>query len=173
MRRNAFFRDDYNTGMENRIKRVYVDSSVISGMFDSNEHPVKAQPFWDAVFNGKVRVVLSSVLDEELELAPQHVRDFHDSIPKSQIERIVSTPMSDTLAGRYIKAGVLTLNHLTDCQHIALATIACVDVLVSWNTRHIVSTPRIRRFNDVSIGFGFDEIKILTPNNLTQRGESS
>ena len=159
-------------------KRIYVDSSVISGMFDSNDHPVRAQPFWDAVFGGKIRVVLSSVLDEELEPAPQHVRDFYRSIPESQIERIIVTSLSDTLAGRYIKAGVLTLNHLTDCKHIALAAIAGVDALVSWNTRHIVNDKRIRRFNDVSIGFGCDEIKILTPNNPnlkqhSQRGEQS
>jgi len=161
----------YNTGMENRIKRVYVDSSVISGMFDSNDHPIKAQPFWDSVFGGKIRVVLSSVLDDELEPAPQHVRDFRESIPKSQIEQNFLLPMTDTLAWRYIKAGILTPNHLTDCRHVALATLAKVDALVSLNTRHIVNVPRIRRFNDVSIGFGFDEIKILTPNNLTQRGE--
>ena len=159
--------------MENRIKRVYVDSSVISGMFDSNDHPVKAQPFWDAVDRGEIRVVLSDVLVGELEKAPENVWDFYRAIPESQIERIVSSPVSNTLAGRYVKAGVLTLNHLTDCKHVALATIAYADVLVSWNTRHIVNTPRIRRFNDVSIGFGFDEIKILTPNNLTQRGELS
>ena len=157
--------------MENMIKRVYVDSSVISGMFDSNDHPVKAQPFWDAVERGEIRVVLSSVLDDELERAPQHVRDFRDSMPEYQIERIIATPVSNMLAGRYIKAGVLTLNHLTDCKHVALAALACVDVLVSWNTRHIVNENRTRRFNDVSIGFGCDEIKILTPNNFIQQGE--
>ena len=106
-----------------------------------------------------------------MEPAPQHVRDFRESIPESQVEQIFLLPMSDMLAKRYIKAGILSLNHLTDCRHVALATLAKVDVLVSWNTKHIVNNKRIRRFNDVSIGFGFDEIKILTPNNLIQRGE--
>jgi predicted nucleic acid-binding protein len=158
-----------------KIKRVYVDSSVVSGMFDKNDHPEKAQPFWDAVFDGRIRAVMSGLLDEELDRAPQHVRDnvrsFRDSIPKSQIERVDSTPESDTLAERYVKAGILTLNHLSDCKHVALATIACVDALVSWNTRHIVNANRIRFFNAVSIGFGCDAIRILTPNNLTLRGE--
>ena len=150
---------------------MYVDSSVISGMFDKNDHPAKAQPFWDAVFYGKIRVVFSDVLVDELNNAPDHVREFYRQIPESQIERIVSTPMSDTLAERYVKAGILTMNHLTDCKHIALAMLACADVLVSWNTKHIVTESRIRRFNDVSIGFGCDTIKILIPHNLIQRGE--
>jgi len=158
---------------ENNSKnyRNYVDASVVSGMFDSNDHPTKAQPFWDAVYKGEVRVVLSDVLEDEVAPAPQHVRDFYAKIPVSQIERIVSTTLSDTLAERYIKAGVLTQIHLTDCKHVALATLARVDVLISWNTKHIVNRNRIRRFNDISIGFGSDEIKILTPNNIIQRGE--
>ena len=157
--------------MERKILRVYVDSSVISGMFDSNDHPIKAQPFWDAVFDGKIRVVLSSALVDELKGAPENVWGFYRSIPASQIDRIVSSPLSNTLAERYIKACVLTQNHLTDCKHVALAAIADVDVLVSWNTRHIVNENRTRRFNDVSIGFGCDAIKILTPNNVILKGE--
>jgi hypothetical protein len=144
-------------------------------MFDKNDHPIKAKPFWDAVNRCEIRVVLSGLLDEELERAPQHVRDgvrvFCDLIPKPQIERIVSTLESDTLAERYIMAGILTMNHLTDCKHVALATVARVDALVSWNTKHIVNDNRIRFFNAVSIGFGCGAIKILTPNNLTLRGE--
>jgi predicted nucleic acid-binding protein len=153
--------------MQAGIKRVYVDTSVVSGMFDSNDHPVKAQPFWEAVFGGRIRIVVSDVLLEELKKAHDNVREFYRSIPKSQIERIVSTIESDTLARRYIKAGVLTHNHFTDCEHVALATIAHADVLVSWNRRHIVNDSRLRRFNDISIDFGCDEIKILTPNNPT------
>jgi predicted nucleic acid-binding protein len=153
--------------------RVYVETSVISGMLDSNDHPTKAQPFWDAVFDGRIRVVLSDVLDDELKKAPDNVKEFYRQIPEIHIEWIVSTSESKTLAERYIKAGILTLNHFTDCEHVALAMLSSVDVLVSWNSKHIVKENRIRRFNDVSIGFGCDGIKILTPNNLTQRGECS
>jgi predicted nucleic acid-binding protein len=161
----------YNVRMVEGIKRVYVDSSVVSGMFDSNDHPKKAQPFWDAVFAGKIQAVLSSELAEEIKKSPDNVQNFYRQLPEEHIERIVLTPESNTLAERYIKAGILTLNHFTDCKHVALATLAGVDVLVSWNTRHIVKDSRIRCFNYVSIGFGCDAIKIQTPNTLTQRGE--
>jgi predicted nucleic acid-binding protein len=140
-------------------------------MFDSNDHPAKAQPFWDGVKRGEICVVLSDALVEELENAPDYVWDFYCSIQESQVERIVSSPMSDTLAERYVKARILSQNHFNDCKHVALATTAYVDALVSWNTKHIVNTNRIRRFNDVSIGFGCNAIEILTPYSLTQRGE--
>jgi len=120
------------------MKRVYVESSVISGMFDSNDHPEKAQPFWDAVTNGKIRVVFSDVLDDEIGVAPQRVRDFYANISESCIERVASTEESKKLAAVYIAAGIISKRHLTDCRHVAVAAVARVDTLVSWNCKHIV-----------------------------------
>jgi hypothetical protein len=51
-------------------ERVYVDNSVVSGMFDTNDHPERVKSFWKAVFDGKIRVVLSDVLDKEVKDSP-------------------------------------------------------------------------------------------------------
>jgi hypothetical protein len=40
--------------------------------------------------------------------------------------------------------------------HIALATVADVDIVVSWNFRHVVRFDKIRFFNAVNHWFGFD-----------------
>ena len=40
---------------------------------------------------------------------------------------------------------------MNDMLHIALATIAEVDVLVSWNFKHIVRLDEIRLFNAVNL----------------------
>ena len=128
-------------------KRVYVETSVISGMFDRNDHPAKAQPFWDAVKRGEIRVVLSDVLAQEIAVAPQHVREFFDNIPTSQIERIVSTVESNRLAAVYITAGIVSQQHLTDC-------------------KHIVHNNRIARYNAFNVVLGYPEINILTPDKV-------
>ena len=159
----------YNNEMTGKIQRVYIDSSVVSGMFDSNDHPVKVKPFWDAVFNGKIRVILSSILDDELESAPQHIRDFYKSIPESQIERGVSTEESNRLAALYIAAGIVSPKHIIDCRHVALAAVTCADVLVSFNCRHIVNFNRIDRYNAINTVLGYHKIKILTPDKLTYK----
>ena len=152
--------------MSKNIKRVYVETSVISGMFDSNDHPVKAQPFWDAVFGGKIRVVLSSVLEDEIKQAPQHVRDFFTDIPESQIERIDATDESNKLAAVYIAARIVSPKHLIDSKHVALASVARADVLVSWNCKHIVNHNRIDIYNDINEALGYPRIEILTPNKV-------
>jgi predicted nucleic acid-binding protein len=156
--------------MTSSIKRIYVETSVSSGMFDSNDHPVKAQPFWDAVKRGEIRIIVSDVLTGELEAAPRHVRDYLEEIPKSQVERIVSTDESDRLAALYIAARIIRPTHLTDCKHVVLAAIARADALVSWNCRHIVNHNRIDFYNDINVVLGYPRIAILTPDGVPQKG---
>jgi len=149
-------------------ERVYVDNSVISGMFDDNDHPKRAKPFWDAVFGGKIRVVLSDVLEQEVKKAPQRVRDFLGSLPESQIERIVSTGESNRLAARYIAEGIVGKTNMNDCRHVALASIAGVDVLVSFNCTHIVRLNRIHKYNAINVLSGYSQIEIRTPDEVIQ-----
>ena len=149
-------------------ERVYVDSSVVSGMFDKNDHPERVKPFWDAVFDGKIRVILSDVLEGEIKDSPQHVRDFYESIPKSQIERITTTDESNKLANRYITEGVVGDTNLNDCRHVAIASIAGVDVLVSFNCKHIVRLNRIRQYNALNMLQGYSQIEIRTPDEVIQ-----
>ena len=87
------------------INRVYVDGCAVGGQF--NQYADQTKPFWDAVRKGEATIIVSDVLEREIEKAPQCVRDFFDSLPESQIERVVSTNESDALAERYIDENVV------------------------------------------------------------------
>ena len=128
----------YNTEMERRKKRVYVDSSVVGGKFNTRLVE-QTKPFWDAVERGEITIIISDVLIDELKDAPERAREFYRSLPESLIERVVSTDESDDLAEKYIAEKVVGESNLADCKHIALATLAHADVLVSWNFKHIVN----------------------------------
>ena len=149
--------------MENLEKiRVYVETSVVGGVFD-REFDWQTEPFWEAVKNGNIYVVLSDLLKEELKGAPKHVRDFFDELPEPQMERVMITQESRYLASQYIAENVVGQSSFADCQHIALATIAKADVLVSWNFRHIVNRTRINGYNSVNQKRGYAQIDIRTP----------
>lgn len=148
--------------MPPKINRVYVDTSVVGGTFD-NDFQWQTAPFWEAVRNGNIVVIASNLLAEEIKGAPQHIRNFIASLPESQIERVVSTEESDNLAKRYIDEKVVGKSSFDDCKHIALATIANADVLVSWNFKHIVNVNRIRGYNSVNMKLGYQQIDIRTP----------
>jgi hypothetical protein len=57
-----------------------------------------------------------------------------------------------------------------DAQHIATATINRVDVLVSWNFKHIVHYEKIRHFNAVNLELGFKPLQIYSPREVTFHG---
>jgi hypothetical protein len=46
-----------------------------------------------------------------------------------------------------------------DAQHIAIATVARVDVLVRWNLKHIVNLRRIRGYNSVNLRRGYATLR--------------
>jgi len=51
--------------------------------------------------------------------------------------------------------------------HIAVATLAEVDALVSWNFKHIVRLEKIRLFNTVNGELGYERLSILSPREVT------
>ena len=70
------------------------------------------------------------------------------------------------LAEAYLAAGVLTPKMRVDAQHIAIATVGRVSVLVSWNFKHIVNLQRIHGYNSVNLRRGYPMIEIRTPREV-------
>jgi hypothetical protein len=81
-------------------------------------------------------------------------------------EIIEVTSEALALRATYKDRGVLPARFETDMLHIALATVAEVDVLVSWNFRHIVRLDKIRMFNGVNLELGYRTISIYSPREV-------
>ena len=147
------------------VKRVYIDTSVVGGYFD-NEFSEDTIPFFEFVKAGKFRIIVSDLLEAELLRAPAQVKSLLDGIPTKYIENIRLNKEAIDLADKYIGAKVVGQTSRADCQHIAMATIAKADVLVSWNFKHIVNLDRIRGYNGINYQFGFQMIEIRTPKEI-------
>lgn len=116
------------------LGRIYVDTSVIGGCEDE-EFRVHSRRLMDAFVRGNLKLVLSELTLRELALAPAAVRAVLGTVPDEHIEVVRLIPAADELARRYLAEGILPANMLADAQHIAMASIAQVDALVSWNFR--------------------------------------
>ncbi len=88
------------------------------------------------------------------------------AFPDAHIEMLQLDTEAKELAEAYIAAGVLTAKMRADAQHIAIATVGRVDVLVSWNFRHIVNLRRIHGYNSVNLRKGYPMIEIRTPQEV-------
>ena len=146
-------------------KRVYIDTAVMGGQFDK-EFSADTIPFFEAVTNGQIIIIVSDLLEAELLRAPQHVRDFLATLPAQQIESLRLTQDATNLADQYILGKVVGQTSRADCQHIAMATLAKVNVLVSWNFKHIVNLDRIRLYNSINLRLGYRMIEIRTPREI-------
>jgi hypothetical protein len=82
------------------------------------------------------------------------------------------TQESIDLANRYIAEKVVGGASIDDCYHIAIATIAKVDVLASWNFKHIVNLDRIKGYNGVNLKMGYSMIEIRNPKDLINHGNN-
>ena len=82
------------------------------------------------------------------------------------MEEIEVSDEARTLADRYIEEHVVGESMRADAQHIAVATLQRVDILVSWNFRHIVNLNRIHGFNAVNLRLGYPLIEIRTPREV-------
>lgn len=142
--------------------RVYIDTSVVGGVFDA-EFAEPSEVFFRRVESGDFTVVISSLLQTELLRAPARVRDYLGRFSAEAIEVVNLTDEARDLADRYIAERVVGATSIVDCQHIAVATIQRVDVLVSWNFKHIVNLTRIRGYNSVNLKEGHPMLEIRTP----------
>ena len=145
--------------------RIYVDASVVGGCEDGEfaEHSV---PLMAGFVRGESVLVVSDLTVQELAAAPEAVRKQLSSVPEGHIEVLQLDAEARDLAEAYIAAGVLTAKMLADAQHIAIATVARVDVLVSWNFKHIVNLRRIHGYNSVNLRRGYPMLEIRTPREV-------
>jgi len=99
----------------------------------------------------------------ELERAPQDVKEIIRKVPTEFVEHIGFTEEVRELAETYLQENVVSERSRIDAQHIATATINRVDVLVSWNFKHIVNLDRINGYNSVNLKLGYPMLEIRTP----------
>ena len=149
---------------------IYIDTSVVGGFFDE-EFKEATQRLFDRLVNDEVRFVISDILELELVQAPQHVKELLMNYAADRFVRAEITEEATELADRYIQEGVVGQTSLTDCRHIALATVSRVDVLASWNFKHIVNLERIKGYNSVNLRLGYPAIEIRTPQELVSYGD--
>jgi predicted nucleic acid-binding protein len=154
--------------MSARPLRLYADTSVFGGAFDE-EFRAPTLALFDAVRSGAFRLLTSELEREELVEASEKVRDFFLAMAR-HAEIIPIDDGAIQLRDAYHQAGVLSTRWTEDALHVALATVAGADLIVSWNFKHIVHFERIPMYNGVNMIRGFQSIRIHSPSEVAEHG---
>lgn len=148
-----------------RPLRIYIDTSVFGGYYDT-EFEKETKLLFKKIIKGEFNVVISDLTQNELLNAPKKVRDLFKVLKIKNVEIISVSKEEITLATNYVTEKVVGQTSFEDCIHIATATTNHVDLLVSWNFKHIVNVIRIRGYNSVNIKNGYHSIDIRSPKDL-------
>lgn len=147
------------------IPRVYVDTSVFGGCFDT-EFQEDSLAFFNQVKAYLYTLVISELTVAEIEQTPNEIKQLLEELPTDAVETISLTPEALTLQRHYIQAGVVGESTRNDALHVALATLSRVDVVLSWNFKHLVNVQKIRGFNAVNLREGYCMIDIRSPKEV-------
>ena len=147
-------------------QRIYIDTSVLGGYFDS-EFEESTKKLFEKVKVGDYRIIISDLTEGELLNAPERVKTLLKNL-NINYEVVLINDDSIALADEYIKENVVDYTSRNDCLHIAIATINRIDLLVSWNFKHIVNIKRIRGYNGINIKNGYPALEIRSPDSLAR-----
>jgi predicted nucleic acid-binding protein len=150
-----------------KIIKVYLDTSVVS-MLNDSEQGIITRNFFDFAIQKGYQFVVSEVVKTELngvleETKRETILNFLDTL------NCLSLPYSKeayNLAWTYVVDEILTENHFEDLLHVAYATVHDCDVIISWNRRHIANQTKIQKLNLCNIKNNLRPIAIYTPQDF-------
>lgn len=150
--------------------RVYVDTSVIGGCFDSG-FAEDSRRLFTLARRGELVLVISQVVIDEVAKAPVPVREVLPSLPSSAVEYILLSDAIIALRDAYMDAGIIGRKWLDDATHVAAASVAGVDAIASWNFKHMVRLDKIHAYNRINQKHGYGIMTIVTPRQVDSNEE--
>lgn len=153
-------------------KKIYLDTSVINFLFadDAPEKQSATIDFFENYVRKNVyQVFISQVVVDEINKTQNKtkllqlfsvLKDFN--LPLCNISHRFNLIAS--LAERYILNNIVPRNKPEDALHIAIATYEEMDILLSWNFRHLANINVESKVLSINIAEGFSKpLKMTTP----------
>ena len=128
------------------MKKIYLETTLFNYYLDEERdaHADTVTLFEECKF-GKFKPYTSLYAIKELENAPIEKCDAMLSlIERYNVTVLAASDEADNLAKRYISEGALPLGSLEDANHIAIASVNNLDMIISLNFKHIVREKTIK-----------------------------
>jgi predicted nucleic acid-binding protein len=146
--------------------RLYLDTSVLGALTDPGpeERLVATRRLLDGLAKGFREGYISTLVLEEVERAPKAARDkISQELRKGYLTVLEESSESVRLSHAYVAAVAVPADYEDDARHIAIATVNDIQVIVSWNFRHMVNIERKRKINSVNLREGFPLLDLISP----------
>jgi predicted nucleic acid-binding protein len=154
-----------------RKLKLYLDTSVWNFYYadDSPEKMEITKKFFDEIRSEKYEIYISELVTAEIdEAGEEKQKRLKTLIEKYQPFEIKKDYDVGELSGRYIASKIVPARYEADLIHIAFAVANDLDVVISWNLRHIVKLKTRLEVNGINKIEGYKEIEICTPEEVIE-----
>lgn len=147
--------------------RIYLDTSVWNFYFaaDAPDKRDATVAFFDQLAFGYFEIFISPIVYREISAATEAKRQALSGL--IEFHHPTSIELSDEiaeLAAAYHAEGAIPPSMPEDALHIACATVAELDAVISWNMRHIANLRRQEKIQRVNFMKGYHKvIYLITP----------
>ena len=126
--------------------------------------------FFNEIKSGDYELYISNVVLREIEQANELLKNKLITLVNSfNPVLLMHDLVAERLAFEYINDEVLTVKSIGDCRHAAIATVNGLDVLLSWNMKHLANYNRMRKINEVNSKNGYyKQLQLLTPLEIAE-----
>ena len=133
--------------------KIYLDTSVIGFLFAEDVpewRTVTEDLFENYIQKGIYDARISDVVIREISRTanPQRRDLLTQAVRRYALTILETTPEAEQLAREYLRENVIPLAQIDDALHVAIATCNDMDLLVSWNFKHLAN---IRKQNAVRL----------------------
>ncbi len=152
--------------------RIYLDTSVINFLFADDAPEMKEITinfFENYVKPGVYDVCISPIVFAEINRTTDSEKRqrLKESIEKYDLESLnIDEDMTEIErpAGLYIENSIIPAGKMADALHIAIATVKEMDILLSWNFRHLANVNKEANVFAINSLEGYTKpLRMVTP----------
>jgi predicted nucleic acid-binding protein len=152
-----------------RVLRIYLETSIFNFIFADDAPDKKADTLtlFEEIKAGKHQAFTSVHVFDELDRAQEPKRSkMYGLIKEYGIEVLSNNAEIESLADIYVAEKMIPAKYADDALHIATASVWGLDVVVSWNFRHIVKLKTIRQTEILNFREGYKRVLIHSPTEV-------
>ena len=151
------------------VTKLYLETTVWNFLLtdDSPEKRRYTEILFKEIESGKYDIFISDFVYDEIRRAQEDkIRELEKLIRNFNPPVLKPDAKFHALARNYSQAAFIPERFVEDIYHVAIASVNEMDIIVSWNLKHIVKLKTKKCANTINKAEGYKTIDILTPEEV-------
>lgn len=154
--------------------KIYLETTILNFYYadDAPDKKLDTIKLFEEISHGKYEAYASYAVIDEINRASEQIKHkLLSLLNKYDIIILDEENDVDKLADIYVAEGIVPVKYRNDALHIAIATTTGMDIVLSWNYKHIVKRKTILMTNLINAREGYKNIDIYSPSEVIEDDE--